>query len=338
MVFSGLKNRLLRLVDNVEIRLKLAVPVLKFNWTPLVRKHFELPKSTFFVKKVDRLLFVDERTVVFSIAPLYEEGGQTFLVLSFLDLRAATLVTSDYVQMPARVDQLARLYSAERKAVVCFSAGRNGAPNRLQTVEIVGGRLELREDAQLPAFLRFKSALVGGEKILGFQYNNLFPEFDPTEMIEFSPESGRTVEHAIAMDEELEDAFDDLVKYTWADGRFFVAINSDEGRATAVHVFDPRTKKWEDAGIRLGAYVCPMLTAADGTLLVRTVEPSFNNSFYRFYVNRPKSLLEAAWSAVRRRDQFCPGFAARVLRALPPNSPLRCPWAKDHLLPADVPK
>lgn len=49
-------------------------------------------------------------------------------------------------------------------------------------------------------------------------------------------------------------------------------------------MFEPRARRWTDARIRLGAYVCPLLAAADGTLLVRTVEPSFQNSFYRFYL------------------------------------------------------
>ncbi|KAI6222870.1 hypothetical protein M3Y99_01491500 [Aphelenchoides fujianensis] len=283
-------------------------------------------------KRVENFCFINSELV--AVVFKGNDYREPLLALCSLDYANCQLIVSDCRSLRRRVDQLQRV--AGERLSFGFTTNNWTGPTVWTPVEVLVGKksvnpftnksedlpkLRMRPAVQLPA--GFSKVGVIGSSVFSFQSNG-------TQLVEFDLKTKQTIEHKIAV--ELDSRVPSLwsqseTEQLWA-GDLFVLVHGGQREVASVFTFDVHEKTWSDPKIQVDDRFRQFVGAADGRLVVRGrkfVKDEIQN-FYSFKLRGVKSLQELAWAAVRRRGQFEDGFVDEVLRELPRNIWVRCPW------------
>ncbi|KAI6224509.1 hypothetical protein M3Y99_01392100 [Aphelenchoides fujianensis] len=167
-------------------------------------------------------------------------AGRPVAVLCALDVRSATLLAVDLVEIAACSARWQKLDGEEAFAILRPADGR--AAGVLTIVDVRGERLRVRRAVRLPPAADLAApALVDG-RLVGFEWAG--ERLDPRRFVEFSLETGERRVHELAVDAAA--ILGDPMKSTracWMDGRLFFGRRLPASPLSAVAVFDPVGKR-----------------------------------------------------------------------------------------------
>ncbi|KAI6229721.1 Histone-lysine N-methyltransferase SETMAR [Aphelenchoides fujianensis] len=196
-----------------------------------------------------------------------------------------------------------------------------------QKIRLQGERFEVKERVELPEnlhepFLFNDGHLFAFEKSAERIGN---PNF--RKLLKVSPTTGQAVE--LPTSGWLEENKRRQTSQLWV-GRTLIVRCEPEVNGKSLYrlcSFDLPSLEWRQLELDFGDELPFLHSDEENLLFVCGYKSSREkDSLYRFAIHRPDRLSAIAWRSVRRRADFDPAFLPYVMKQLPKNSSIRCPF------------
>ncbi|KAI6219567.1 hypothetical protein M3Y99_01649400 [Aphelenchoides fujianensis] len=196
-----------------------------------------------------------------------------------------------------------------------------------QCVQLNGGQFEVKERVELPENLQEPFLFCDGH-LFAFEKSAehlVTPNF--RKLLKISPTAGQAVE--LPTSGWLEENEKRQTSQLWVGTTLIVRCQLAVSGKFVYRLcsFDLPSLQWKHLEFDFGDEL-PFLYSDEENLLFVHGHKSKREkgSLYRFAIHRPDRLSAIAWRSVRRRADFDPAFLPYMLKQLPKNSSIRCPF------------